>query len=165
MSSLHPLFRIPPPDESPPTPPWEELRERLDKIGRLQIKMQALLETGHPGPPSSSPGSGPLTEDLIQLMDGLDHCMSFLDEGRTADSDRFRNGLDLLRQKGLSALEKNDIHPIDAVGSRFDPSLHMAVDTVCQEGVKDYIIVHEEKRGYRLQDQVLRPAEVIVNRR
>lgn len=165
MSRLDPLFRIPPPPESVDLSPWEGLNEKLDKIGRLQIKMQAVLEADRTDASASAQDADSLSEDLIQLLDGLDHCLSFLAKGQAIESDNIRDGLDLLRQKGLSALEKRDIRPIDTVDVRFDPSIHTAVDTVSQENVEDYIIVGEEKRGYLRGDQVLRPAEVIVNRR
>jgi len=161
MKTIHPLFRIPAPSEDSQASAWQDLKERMDKLGRMQIKMQALLETDRSG----SVASESSMEEMIQLLDGLDHCLSFLNDERAVDARRFRQGLELLRHKGLAMLESKDIHPIPSVGHRFDPRCHVAVDTVCREDIEDSTIVEEERRGYLRGDKPIRSAEVVVNRR
>ncbi|MGH9900736.1 MAG: nucleotide exchange factor GrpE [Pyrinomonadaceae bacterium] len=53
---------------------------------------------------------------------------------------------------------------LSAVGQRFDPELHEAVDTVEVEPARDQTVTAEYGRGYRMGGQLLRPARVQVGR-
>jgi molecular chaperone GrpE len=48
------------------------------------------------------------------------------------------------------------------VGEPFDPTIHEAVATIPAEGPETDIVVREERRGWRLEGQLLRPARVVV---
>ena len=62
------------------------------------------------------------------------------------------------------ALTAAGVEPLAAVGERFDPELHEAVDTVEVEPERDGIVTAEYSRGYKLGDRLLRPARVQVGR-
>jgi molecular chaperone GrpE len=62
------------------------------------------------------------------------------------------------------ALAGVGVEPVAAVGVQFDPELHEAVDTVEVEPARDGEITAEYGRGYRLGDQLIRPARVQVGR-
>ena len=65
-----------------------------------------------------------------------------------------------LIEKGLrQVLEKEGLTPIKAEGEPFDPSLHEAVS--CCPG-KEGIVIKEVKKGYTVNNRLLRPACVIV---
>ena len=57
--------------------------------------------------------------------------------------------------KGESVVE------IDCVG-KYDPSVHEVISMEKRDGVESGTIVTVAQRGYKLHDQVLRPAKVIV---
>lgn len=65
----------------------------------------------------------------------------------------------LLRLEGVEA--------IDAVGAPFDPQLHEAVAMVpAVDGQREQmLVIDEEQKGYRIGEQILRPARVIVAKR
>ncbi|MET0650097.1 MAG: nucleotide exchange factor GrpE [Pyrinomonadaceae bacterium] len=54
--------------------------------------------------------------------------------------------------------------PIEALAQAFDPELHEAVDTVEVEPELDGQVIAQYGRGYRLGNQLLRPARVQVGR-
>jgi molecular chaperone GrpE len=69
----------------------------------------------------------------------------------------------MVQQQFLAKLEGFGVKRIDAQGARFDPLLHEAVTTVpasdsSSEGRVMGVITH----GYRIGDEVLRPALVAV---
>ncbi len=74
------------------------------------------------------------------------------------------DGLRLVRERLLAILEAGGVTPIPTVGHRFDPYLHIAVDTTSEGDVPPGTIVKEERRGYQTPDGVLRYAEVTVYR-
>lgn len=61
-------------------------------------------------------------------------------------------------------LAAEGVEPVSAVGERFDPHLHEAVEAVEVEPERDGIVLAEYARGYRMGDQLLRPARVRVGR-
>ncbi len=63
-----------------------------------------------------------------------------------------------------SALVSAGVEPLAAVGERFDPELHEAVDTIEVERERDGVVTAEYSRGYKMGDRLLRPARVQVGR-
>ena len=53
---------------------------------------------------------------------------------------------------------------LDALGRRFDPELHEAVDTAEVDAERDGTVTAQYGRGYRMGNQLLRPARVQVGR-
>ncbi len=50
------------------------------------------------------------------------------------------------------------------MGSRFDPRVHEALESVERNDLPDHQVLEEVRRGYRIRDRLLRPALVrIVN--
>lgn len=74
-------------------------------------------------------------------------------------------GLALVRERLLATLAAENVYPIPVRGQRFDPHLHIAIDTVANEqDTPNGTIVTELRRGYVTDNHVLRYAEVIVAR-
>lgn len=75
-------------------------------------------------------------------------------------------GLSFVIQRMLDILAAEDIHPIEALGYRFDPQRHMAVEVVAAEtDTPDGTVVAEIRRGYMEGKRVLRHTEVVVARK
>jgi molecular chaperone GrpE len=56
------------------------------------------------------------------------------------------------------------VHPLQAEGTEFDPSVHEAVGRQVTTPEHDGEVVVERRRGYRLHGRLLRPAQVVVGR-
>lgn len=74
-------------------------------------------------------------------------------------------GLRLLCDRAWMLLQDAGVQVIPTVDQPFDPHFHVAVDATEREDVPHGFIVSEQRRGYRLNDDVLRFAEVAVARR
>ena len=69
----------------------------------------------------------------------------------------------MVRRQFLSKLEGLGVTPIDPTDARFDPALHEAISTVpAMSPDQDGMVVGVIRRGYRIGDDVLRPAAVAV---
>ena len=68
-------------------------------------------------------------------------------------------GVKLVETKFRAVLSVHGLTPIDALGKPFDPALHEAM--MHSEGEED-IVVGELRRGYKLNDRVIRPSQVVV---
>ena len=95
---------------------------------------------------------------LLPVLDTLERAL------QTGSSDReFYDGVAATRRLFVAALREAGAEPMDAVGQPFDPNLHEAVAAVPADGtVAPGTVVREVRRGWRLGDELLRPAGVIV---
>jgi molecular chaperone GrpE len=71
-------------------------------------------------------------------------------------------GLALVYSELQAALERTGITSYDPSGERFDPASAEAISTRAEDGTEPGVVVETLERGYRLGEQVLRPARVIV---
>jgi molecular chaperone GrpE len=62
-------------------------------------------------------------------------------------------------------LERFDIRKIDALGKRFDPTLHEAVMATDDDTQPPGTVVRVVEDGYTIHDRLLRPARVFVTKR
>ena len=78
--------------------------------------------------------------------------------------DALRHGVELTHRAALQLLQKEGAVAIDAEYQPFDPLWHEAVATVPRNGsgVAEGTIIEVVEPGYRLDDQLLRPAKVVV---
>jgi len=59
-------------------------------------------------------------------------------------------------------LEKEQIKYIECLGKKFDHNLHHAVTTIDKDDCEENTIIEEIKKGYMLNEKLLRPSHVIV---
>ena len=64
-----------------------------------------------------------------------------------------------------SALASSGVEAVEATGTPFNPEFHEAVDVAEVEPALDGEVIAEYERGYRMGNQLLRPARVQVGRR
>lgn len=103
---------------------------------------------------ASRPGSGQAGQDKGDLS-----------AGAVAKTDPLLQGVEMVRQQFLSKLDGFGVKRIETLGAEFNPLLHEAVTSVpapdaADEGRVLGVIAH----GYRIGDEVLRPAMVAVGK-
>ncbi len=99
-----------------------------------------------------------LSEDLISVIDNFERALAAADE----DSSVYQ-GVKMVGDQLFETLERKGLERIDAEGEEFDPKIHNAVDTAEHE--KDNHVVEQKKPGYRHEDKLLRPADVVVSKK
>lgn len=95
---------------------------------------------------------------LLPVLDSLDAAMSV--ESDIASDEGLRQGLTGTRDLLLSALSKEGVEPIQALGAAFDPNLHEAAHVA--EGIGTMVVTAEWRRGYTLNGRVVRATLVAV---
>lgn len=76
--------------------------------------------------------------------------------------DALAEGVALVLREMRAALERSGVHSFDPLGERFDPMLHEAISTAEAEGAESGTVIETLERGYRVDDEVIRPARVVV---
>ena len=100
---------------------------------------------------------------LLEVVDNLDRALEAAAASGTDAADPLRQGVEMVRQQFLAKLEGFGVKRIESQGAVFDPRLHEAVTTVdAASADADGRIVGVITHGYRIGDDVLRPALVAV---
>jgi molecular chaperone GrpE len=99
---------------------------------------------------------------LLPVIDNLRRAVEAAESGGSKEA--LLNGLHGTINGFESAIAQAGAEPIEAVGQRFDPEIHEAVDTVEVEPEREGTVTAQYSRGYRLGNQLLRPARVQVGR-
>ena len=103
-------------------------------------------------------------EVLISLLEVVDNLDRAIDAAQgAATNDALLHGVELVRDQFLAKLDGFGVKRIASEGASFDPELHEAVSAVpTQDPTQDGLIVGVVRHGYRIADEVLRPALVAV---
>ncbi len=106
-------------------------------------------------------GRRELLADLLEVVDNLDRA---IDAARTSPSpDALVQGVEMVRRQFLAKLEGLGVRRIEAEGQPFDPQLHEAIGTVpASTPDHDGLVVGVVRHGYKIGDEILRPAAVAV---
>ena len=101
----------------------------------------------------------PLLQNLLLVLDYLE--MALASPCTTQEGKDLRAGVELTRSALVSALERESVRAIPD-GGTFDAALHEAVERVESADHSSGEIVQTLRRGYTVDGQVLRPAQVKV---
>jgi molecular chaperone GrpE len=99
---------------------------------------------------------------LLPVIDNLQRAVEAAESGGTQDA--LLDGLRGTISGFENALAQAGAEPIEAIGQQFDPEIHEAVDTTEVEPELEGTVTAEYSRGYRIGNQLLRPARVQVGR-
>ena len=98
---------------------------------------------------------------MLPLLDIIDDLEKALLSSHDAKKP-FVKGVQIIHQKILTLLETYGVLPFKSVGMPFDHNLHEAVAMAKHEGSEPGIIIDELRRGYLMNDELLRTAQVRV---
>lgn len=105
-----------------------------------------------------------LLEKLIPVLDTFDMAMSATQNADTQAVQSLQAGISMVHQQLKSALAGAGLEEIDASGKPFDPNLHEAISQKETADAAEGTVVQQLRKGYKLNDRLLRPATVIVSK-
>jgi molecular chaperone GrpE len=97
---------------------------------------------------------------LLDVLDGFDRAMPYLAEAPATVAE----GVRAIHRRLLDLLDAQGVTALKTVGEPFDPKVQEAIDAVPSNGHPPGTVAEEVQRGYRLGDELLRPARVRVAR-
>ena len=97
-------------------------------------------------------------KEMLPVVDNLERA---IEHATQAGSNPIVEGVQLVLRQFMTAFERLDIAPIDAMGQPFDPNLHEAISQQESDQAPG-TVVQVLQRGYRSGDRLLRPALVVV---
>ena len=98
---------------------------------------------------------------FLEVLDNLERALSI--NTASGDNDGLRKGIEMITDLLRSKLRAQGVEAIVVLNQAFDPNLSQAVGVVIvADSSRDGVVVDEVQRGYRIGDQLLRPAQVRV---
>jgi molecular chaperone GrpE len=109
-------------------------------------------------------GKGEVAREVVPVLDDLERAIEAAGLDPEGDSeDGLAHGV-LLVFRGLrDALARAGVEAVDPRGEKFDPMAHEALSTLKVEGTESGVVVEVMQKGYRLGEQLVRPARVVVS--
>lgn len=99
--------------------------------------------------------------DLLPVLDNFERAL----DTETEDIEAYAKGMQLIFEQLKTALEKAGLSEIEALGCDFDPNVHNAVMTDNTDEYDSDKISKVLQKGYKLNDKVVRPSMVAVNKK
>jgi molecular chaperone GrpE len=125
------------------TAEFDNYRRRIERERREQAD-QAIVD---------------LLQELLLIVDDFDLAL-------TVDADEnagpYKKGIELIHAKLHDLLKKYGVRPIESLGADFDPNVHQAVIHEDSPDHREGEVIGELRRGYTINDRLLRPAMVKV---
>ena len=119
-------------------------RARADLINFRRRQEKAIEEIGKYGQEN-------IIRELLLVLDSL------------RIGARGNKGIKQIKEQLEAVLGKYGLKEIKALGEKFNPEFHEAVEQIKSKG-KEEIVVEEIQKGYILNDRVLRPTKVKISK-
>jgi len=108
-------------------------------------------------------GKAEVLAGVLPVLDDLERAIQAGGLDPEGDSeDGLAHGVLLVFRSLRETLGRHGIEAVDPKGEKFDPNLHEALSAQPAEGVESGVVVETMQKGYRLGEQLIRPARVVV---
>ncbi len=103
-------------------------------------------------------------ELVAKLLPVVDNFHRVMESAPAEADDAWLKGVQLTLQQLDDLLISMGVSPIEAIGQPFDPTLHEAIGHEESDEQPEDTVITEVRKGYRLNERVVRPALVRVAR-
>jgi molecular chaperone GrpE len=155
-------------DNSEEPDPLAAAEQQRDEYLELAKRTQAEFENyrkrmGGEVLAASGRGKSEVIASVIPALDDLERAIQAAGLDPEGDSeDGLAHGVLLVFRSLREALARNGVEQVDPTGEKFDPREHEALSAQAVDGVESGVVVETMQKGYRLGEQLVRPARVVV---
>ncbi len=106
---------------------------------------------------------GKVLKEVLPVVDNLERAIEHAGAG-SEDDPKLKpliEGVQLVLRQLVTAFERLDVQPIEAMGQPFDPNLHEAISQQ-ESDAPPGSVIQVLQRGYKSGDRLLRPTLVVV---
>lgn len=157
----------------------DDFRKTAELIEQGNQKIDILVEKNSTDPKiAPPPAENPVLPGLLDLYDGVQASLRTTRKSKEAtpffkrllrcDNQKIlqsvSEGQQITLERIIELLGKCGAVPMDVAGCRFDPHTMRAVGTDSRSGLEDGVVSSESRTGFTLHGEILRLADVRVNR-
>ena len=149
-----------PEPEAEPAPEEPDYKDKwLRAVAELDnVRKRARRDVGA----AETRGIAKLARELLPALDNFERALAAAESQPENRDHHLTDGIRLVQTELLGALARLGIEPDSPKGERFDPHRHEAVAQQPADGATPGTVLEVVQNGYRLGDDVLRPARVVV---
>ena len=152
-------------EEQPAPSELEQLNERIAELEDKNLRMMAEFDnyrrrTNKEKIELMATAGERIFVEMLPLVDDFERAVEAMQ--KTEDIDALREGIQLIQQKFISFLDKQNVHAIETEGVDFNTDEHEAITTFAAGEDKKGKVIDCTQRGYKLGEKVIRFAKVVV---
>ena len=142
----------------------EKLQERVAELEDKNLRMMAEFDnyrrrTNKEKLELMETAGERIFKEMLPLVDDFERAVDAM--AKTDDIEAVREGIQLIQQKFLSFLDKQDVHAIETEGADFNTDEHEAVTTFAAGEDKKGKVIDCTQKGYKLGDKVIRFVQML----
>jgi len=104
-----------------------------------------------------------LVSDLLGPLDNLERAVQSAQAADASNESALVQGVSMVAKQIEDVLSQHGAVAIASVGEPFDPNIHEALQQVPTDEHPPMTVIQEFRRGYKMNDRVVRPSQVIVS--
>lgn len=152
-------------EEQPAPSELEQLNERIAELEDKNLRMMAEFDnyrrrTNKEKLELMATAGERIFVEMLPLVDDFERAVEAMQ--KTEDIDALREGIQLIQQKFISFLEKQNVHAIETENADFNTDEHEAITMFAAGEDKKGKVIDCTQRGYKLGEKVIRFAKVVV---
>lgn len=102
-----------------------------------------------------------IISDILPVLDSFD--LAFSNENWQKLDKTWQEGIKLIYNKLKDTLKKYGVEQIETMDKKFNPEEHESLGEI-ETADKEGIVLEEIRKGYKIQNKILRPAQVRVGK-
>jgi molecular chaperone GrpE len=143
----------------------DALKKRVAELEDIRLRQMAEFDnyrrrTNKEKLDLMSSASEGLLKEILPLVDDFERAREAM--AKTEDIASLRDGIDLIYNKFIDWLGKQDVHAIETADADFNTDEHEAITTFAAGEDKKGKIIDCTQKGYKHGDKVIRFAKVVV---
>jgi molecular chaperone GrpE len=103
-----------------------------------------------------------IIKSLLPVLDNFEHTLNNAPAADNAEV--LAKGIKITYDHLLAILKSLGVEQIKVTNEKFDPALHEAVMQKSEPDKENDIILQELQKGYKLNNRVIRPSRVVINK-
>lgn len=145
------------------------LKEEYDTINNKMLRLQAdfLNYKARTEKEKSTTYGNAVSDVLTDLLPIIDNFERAIDAVNSENQEviNFKNGVKMIYDQFLNALQKKGLKEIEALNSKFDPNIHSGIAFEVTEEKEEDTVIEVFQKGYVVNDRVIRPSMVKIARK
>ncbi|WP_297278389.1 nucleotide exchange factor GrpE [uncultured Brachyspira sp.] len=101
---------------------------------------------------------------LLNFMDNFERALKAGEKDSNIQGSEYYKGIELIHKQFIDFMHDNGVSEIESLGEEFDPNVHEALTMIEVPTIDKEQVVEVYAKGYKLNDELLRTAKVVVGK-
>jgi len=103
-----------------------------------------------------------IIKSLLPVLDNFEHTIQ--NAKKSDNVDALAKGVQIVYDQMIDILKSHGVEQLITVDQQFNPMMHEAMIMKADSEKEDNIVLEEYQKGYKLNERVIRPSKVVVNK-